>query len=244
MRSTWILGAVAAAGVTASIVLYVQKRALEDELAQRTAPSIVASNDPWNAQPSEGRDAPAARAPITLSRGSAFTGKTPELAPDKQESRLERRVRRRAEIAAFLGRGEGESADDYRARIVPLIVGGLAKPRADVEDQRRALEAKAGVTPEQHAKLDAAFQNTYDDLLEYTNHAIADGELTPYKTNVSGMLEYAGGLGTILDGAEGKIGTILTPSQQQTFSDSGFEWGEYLGVLAPWEHLDPPPPPH
>jgi hypothetical protein len=25
--------------------------------------------------------------------------------------------------------------------------------------------------------------------------------------------------------------------------DTGFEWGEYLGVSAPWEKLQPPPPP-
>jgi hypothetical protein len=25
-------------------------------------------------------------------------------------------------------------------------------------------------------------------------------------------------------------------------SDAGFEWGEYLGVKAPWEKLTPPPP--
>lgn len=245
MRSTWILGAVAAAGVTASIVLYVQKRGLEDELAER-APAAAA--DPWRgAAASSPGDAPSwtrPAAPITISRGSAFVGKTPELAPAKEETRLERRVRRRAEIAALLGRGDGESDADYRARIVPLITGGLARPRADVEDQRKQLEAKANVTPEQHAKLDAAFQDAYDDLLKYTNGAIADGELSPYKTNVAGMLDYAGGLGAILDGAQGKIGTILSSDQQRLFSDSGFEWAEYLGVLAPWERLDPPPPPH
>jgi hypothetical protein len=25
-------------------------------------------------------------------------------------------------------------------------------------------------------------------------------------------------------------------------ADAGFEWGEYLGVNAPWENLKPPPP--
>ena len=244
-RSSLVLGVVAAAGVTTSIVLYLQKRALEDELAQH-APAAA---DPWAAPVAARADAPGPagatpQAPITLSRGAAFVGKTPELPAPKEETRLERRVRRRAEIAALLGRQDGESADDYRARIVPLITGGLAKPRADVEDLRRQLEQKANVTPEQHAKLDAAFQDAYGELLKYTNGAIAEGELSPYKTNVAGMLDYAGGLGQILDGAEGKIGTILTPDQQRTFSDSGFEWAEYLGVLAPWERLDPPPPAH
>ena len=25
-------------------------------------------------------------------------------------------------------------------------------------------------------------------------------------------------------------------------SSAGFEWGEYLGTMAPWENLDAPPP--
>jgi hypothetical protein len=247
MRATWVLGAVAAAGLVTSIWLWRENRALEDELAARPAAAAAAA-DPWNApaatSAASSSDEPARavpRRPIEL--GRAFTGKLPELAPPPQESRLERRVRRRAEIAAFLGHSDGETAEQYRARIVPLITTGLAKPRADVEDQRKQLEAKAGVTPEQHAKLDAAFQDTYSDLLKYTNGAIADGELTPYKSNVAGMLQFAGGLGAILDGTETKIGGILTPDQQRTFDDSGFEWGEYLGVLAPWEQLEPPPPP-
>jgi hypothetical protein len=246
MRSTWVLGAVAAAGVVTSIWLWRENRALHDELAARSAPAA----DPWNAPAvaavatpaASDEDAPSApRRPIVP--GRAFVGKVPELPEAPQESRLERRVRRRAEIAAFLGRSDGETVEQYRARIVPLITTGLAKPRADVEDQRKQLEAKANVTPEQHAKLDAAFQDTYGDLLKYTNGAIADGELTPYKSNVAGMLQFAGGLGAILDGTETKIGGILTPDQQRTFDDSGFEWGEYLGVVAPWEQLEPPPPP-
>ena len=30
--------------------------------------------------------------------------------------------------------------------------------------------------------------------------------------------------------------------QIKAMSSSGFEWGEYLGVSAPWENLKPPPP--
>ena len=247
MRSTWLLGAVAVAGVTASIVLYVQKRALEDELDRR-APAVSASRaDPWSSPaitPADDAPSPVLARPRAPIEVSGAVGPRPELPAPAQESRLDRRVRRRAELAALLGRNDGESADDYKKRIVPLIATGLAKPRADVEDQRRQLEAKAGVTPEQHQKLDAAFQGVYDDLLKYTNGAIADGELTPYRSNVAGVLEYAGGLGAILDGAQGKIGAILTPDQQRTFDDSGFEWAEYLGVLAPWEQLDAPPPAH
>jgi hypothetical protein len=247
MRSTWVLGAVAAAGVAASIVLYVQKRALEDELEHRASAQVIAAKDapadPWAPVAPEA-DAPAFARPHAPIEVGGAVGPRPELAAPAQESRLDRRVRRRAELAALLGRNEGESADDYRKRIVPLITTGLARPRADVEDQRRALEAKAGVTPEQHQKLDTAFQGVYDDLLKYTNGAIADGELTPYRSNVAGVLEYAGGLGAILDGAQGKIGTILTPDQQRLFDDSGFEWAEYLGVLAPWEQLDAPPAAH
>ncbi len=244
-RREWLLGAVAAVGVTASVVLYLQKRDLEAELGARPPAAVAA--DPWRAAatPVETPDSapPGSHTPVPIERAAA-RGHQPELGPVHEESRLERRVRRRAELAAMLGRLDGESDKDYKARMVPLITAGLAKPRADVEDLRKQVEAKAGVTPEQHQKLDAAFGDVYDDALKYTNSAIADRELDPYKTNVAGMLDYAGGLGAILDGANGRIGQILTPDQQRVFTDSGFEWAEYLGTIAPWERLDAPPPPH
>jgi hypothetical protein len=58
------------------------------------------------------------------------------------------------------------------------------------------------------------------------------------------LLEYAGGLGTMLGEAQGQIGQVLSPDQVKTMSESGFEWAEYLGFEAPWEQLKPPPPPH
>ncbi|MGE3769012.1 MAG: hypothetical protein AB7L94_42565, partial [Kofleriaceae bacterium] len=92
-------------------------------------------------------------------------------------------------------------------------------------------------------KLDAAFEKVYADVLDYTNKAITDGQLSPYERNVAGWLDYAGGLGGMLTEANGQIGKILTPEQLKAMSSSGFEWGEYLGLSAPWEQLKPPPPP-
>ncbi len=242
-RSTWVSRGVALVGVSAAIALYLDNRALRAELEARPAPVAA---DPWRA-------AAPPPAPVALVReevpvpaaGSATRAATPPRLPEPAapESRLERRLRRQQEMAAMLGRLDGETAEQYRARMVPMITGVLTKPRQDIEQLRKDLEAKANVTPDQRAKLDAAFGEVYDDLLKYTNGAIADGQLTPYNSNVAGLLEYAGGLGTILDGANGRIGSILSPDQVKTITGSGFEWGEYLGVLAPWERLDAPPPP-
>ena len=143
----------------------------------------------------------------------------------------------------MFGRLDGETEDEYRSRIVPLIQAGLAIPRARVDELRRQVEAKAGVSEKQSRQLDQAFEQVYADALDYTNKAIADGVLSPYERNVSGWLEYAGGLGGILGDANGQIGQILTPQQIQAITQSGFEWGEYLGANAPWEQLQPPPPP-
>ena len=112
-----------------------------------------------------------------------------------------------------------------------------------IEEQRKVAQDKAHVTPEQSARLDKAFDKVYGDVLDFTNKAIADGQLSPYERNVSGWLEFAGGLGGILNDANGQIGKILEPGQMKAMYDAGFEWGEYLGLKAPWESLKAPPPP-
>ncbi|MCE9575821.1 MAG: hypothetical protein K8W52_21910, partial [Deltaproteobacteria bacterium] len=213
--------------------------------AELDARPATATADPWRAAaPPPPPVMPVREQVAQVAAGSARAAVPPRLPePAPAESRLERRLRRQQELAAMLGRLDGETAEQYRARIAPMITGVLTKPRQDIEQLRKDIEAKANVTPDQRAKLDAAFGEVYDDLLKYTNGAIADGQLTPYASNVSGLLEYAGGLGTILDGANGRIGQILSPEQVKTITGSGFEWGEYLGVLAPWERLDAPPPP-
>jgi hypothetical protein len=155
---------------------------------------------------------------------------------------MDRRARRTDELAQMFGRLDGESEDDYKARILPLITTGLALPRMRAEEQRKVAQDKAHVTAEQSARLDKAFDKVYGDVVDFTNKAITDGQLSPYERNVAGWLEYAGGLGGILTDANGQIGKILDPSQVRTMSDAGFEWGEYLGLKAPWEQLRPPPP--
>jgi len=243
-RAAWIFAVTSAIAAALAIWLYLDNRDLREQLAAKpavaTAPAPASTDkgaaarsaDPWN-EP-------------TRSAGSAKgtgSGPVPTLPPDKEESRFEKRQRRQAEFAAQFGRLDGETEDEYRARIAPLIATGLALPRMKMDEARKEMEEKAGVTPEQSKKLDAAFEQTYAQALDYTNKAIADGTLSPYERNVSGWLEFAGGLGGILNDANSQIGTILSPSQMKTISTSGFEWGEYLGAKAPWEKLNPPPAP-
>jgi hypothetical protein len=237
-RATRVFGTISIIAVGASVWLYLENRSLRSELAARpapvveTAPKVAARTaDPW-IEPSRG---------TASSKPSAAT--PPSLPADKQESRMERRARRQAEFAAMFGRIDGETEDEYRARIVPLIKAGLLIPRERVAEMRKEAEDKAHVTPEQSKKLDRAIDKVYDDVLDYTNKAITDGQLSPYERNVAGWLEYAGGLGGLLNDAQGQFGKVLSPDQVKAMSDAGFEWGEYLGAQAPWEKLKPPPPP-
>ncbi len=235
-RATWFFAGTTALGIATSAWLYAQNRSLAERpealvtTAQPTAPIPVTGHDPWLDRP---REATIPQRPGTL----------PALPEQPSDTRLERRVRRTEELAAMFGRGEDETPEQYKARVMPLIKAGLVAQRSKVEEMRKEAEAKAHVTPEQSKALDHAFEKTYGDVLDYANKAIADGTLSPYERNVTGWLEVAGGLGTMLGDANQSIGKILQPDQMSALSAAGFEWGEYLGSMAPWENLDAPPPP-
>jgi hypothetical protein len=241
-RATWLLGATTLAGASLALWLYLDNRALRAALADHPpAPAAAAVAAP----PVAARSVEPARPPRGVTAvAHAAAGLAPELPapPSETENRMDRRARRTEEVAAILGRLDGESEADYKARMVPMISATLMVPRIKVEEQRKLAQDKAHVTPEQSARLDQAFDKVYGDVLDFTNKAITDGQLSPYERNVSGWLEYAGGLGGILNDANAQIGKILDPSQVRAMSDAGFEWGEYLGVKAPWEKLTAPPP--
>jgi len=242
-RATWLLGATSVAGVALSLWLYFDNRSLRAELASwPSAQATQATATGPGAAPQVPADpvARALRAAMPLAHATATPA--PALPEPPKETRMDRRARRTEEFATMFGRLDGETEDDYKARILPMIQAGLLIPRTQVEEQRKIAQDKAHVTPEQSARLDKAFDKVYSDVLDFTNKAIADGQLSPYERNVSGWLEFAGGLGGILNEANGQIGKILEPSQVRTMYDAGFEWGEYLGLKAPWEQLKPPPP--
>lgn len=242
-RPTWIFAGTSVLATALAAWLFLENRDLREQLATKPAPVAAGSADKVATAPAGdtwANPGPPKPAPSGTGTGS---GPVPQLDPAKEETRLERRQRRQMEFAAQFGRLDGETEEEYRARIAPLIATGLAIPRMRLDEQRKEIEEKAGVTPEQSKKLDAAFEQTYQQALDFTNKAIADGILSPYERNVSGWLEYAGGLGGILNDANTSIGQILTPAQQKAIAGTGFEWGEYLGAKAPWENLNPPPPP-
>ncbi|HET7504434.1 MAG TPA: hypothetical protein VFK02_25605 [Kofleriaceae bacterium] len=241
-RATWLLGATSIAGVALSLWLYADNRALRGELAERHPPGAATPAASIAARTAEAT-APPARAAMRAAPVALGATPPPALPEVPTESRMDRRARRTDEIAQLLGRLPGESEDDYRSRVQPLITTGLAVPRMRADEQRRVAQDKAHVSPEQSARLDKTFDKIYGDVLDFTNKAVADGQLSPYERNVSGWLEYAGGLGAILNDANGQIAKILEPGQVKAMYDAGFEWGEYLGLKAPWEQLKPPPPP-
>jgi hypothetical protein len=242
-RATWLLGATSLVGVSLSLWLYLDNRSLRAELADRTPAAKPAVAAAARTEPTPNRSSPPAPRSASVAPPAGAVTPPPQLPDAPRETRLDRRARRTEEFAAQFGRLDGETEDEYRARILPLVSAGLTVPRMRAEEMRRVAQEKARVTPEQSAKLDKAFDKIYSDVLDYTNKAVADGQLSPYERNVSGWLEYAGGLGGILTDANGQIGKILQPSQMRTMYESGFEWGEYLGLKAPWEQLNPPPPP-
>ncbi len=219
------------------IWLYVDNRALHRDLDERP-PKVGESLAQKNEAASLESDAPRPIRVAAIQSRSA-----PALPPVHLESWLERSNRRTGEIAALLGRADGESDDAYRARMKPLVAAALAVPRARTESMRKDAEVSAHVTPDQSRQIDAAMSKVYDSAIDYANQAIGSGLLSPYEHNVGGWLEAAGGLGAILNTGQSQLGQILSEDQLKAMSSAGFDWGEYIGLQAPWESLKPPPAP-
>ena len=241
-RTNLVLGGVSVISLALAGWMYLEKRGLEDDLSSsRKEVAVVeeklrVANDPWSAGSIEARSAQIKPPEATVAGG-------PALDQPKKETVLERRIRMTEMMTAMFGRQPGETDQEYKDRVMPMVSGALEKGRGYAKNRRQSAEAAAGVTAEQSAKIDAEIQKTYADVIDYANTAIADGQVSPYSRNVSGLLQFAGGLGSILNDAESRFGKILSPAQIKAMYDHGFEWGEYLGFNAPWETLNPPPPP-
>jgi hypothetical protein len=238
------MAAVAIAASASSVWLFLDNRKLRQQVqsAALADKSAVQAVDPWagvKASPSPEPDTKAS----STTRSAAISAPPPPTLPEvPTESRLERRNRRTNEFAAMFGRLDDETEEQYKARVMPLVQIGLDKVRKQAKKTKDEAFAKAGISDAQSAQLDKAFEKTYADVIDYTNGAIADGQLSPYERNVSGWLEFAGGLGGMLNESQTRAGKILSPEQMKALSASGFEWGEYLGANAPWESLRAPPP--
>lgn len=247
-RAGWALAGGLALAIGVAGWLYRDNRALRGQLtalrASEPAPPAAAPADQLPTLEQDAREG-AETARTLLRSFAAVTGRDrPEVeVPDRPKTRQERRLRFQERLEAYLGRRPGETEQQYRDRVVPLMEMALARPREEVAEARRAAEAEAGVTDEQRAELDGVVADAQAELLALTNGAIQSGELTPYERNWAGMLNYAGGLGTVLGSTEQRIDEILSAEQRRAMAERGFEWGELIGVTAPWETLDPPPGP-
>jgi hypothetical protein len=241
-RATYVLAGTTLIGLLTAVWLWLENRELRDEVADQTAKTVAAGapaqRDPWLDSNKPDGDRGPRSGTITTT-----TTPPPSLPERKSENRNDRRARRNAELSALFGRLEGETEEEWKSRIWPLVDGRLSKLRDRTTEMRKVAEEQAGVTKDQSVALDRIFDKTYTEVVDFANDAIADGRLSPYKRDVGNWLELAGGFGTMLNGVQGQIGKVLSPTQLKAMYDSGFEWSEYIGVNAPWEKLRAPPPP-
>jgi hypothetical protein len=243
--STIALGAAALLSTTTSLFLYQENASLRAEKGVVAVP--LSEEEPPQSCPEAKtvvvtKEVPVSPTPAApASEPTSGPGERRGFSSTFQEM-VERRNKRQERIASFLGRLPGESEEDYKARMSPLVAMGLATPRKLLEEGREIAFDAANVDKEQRASLDSIMSSAYDEALDLANRSITSGELSPYERNPSSMLHLAGSMGAVLDETMDKINKVLTPEQQRQIAESGFDWAEYLAVSAPWETLSAPPP--
>jgi hypothetical protein len=235
------------------VLLWQDNRSLKARVAELQArPVVTAAEVPASASET-GRDEAtlrgARKGPQQLfgAFGRAFRQPAPEAAPTddgnkEKPSFAERRERRQQAVKELLGRRPGETEDEYRARVAPLVEGMLSFPRARVEEARAEFEQAAQLSEAQSAAFDQAMKDTYGELVAHANAAVAGGDLTPYRRNTLGILGFVGGTAGIADGFATRLQSIFTPDQLALMDATGFDVLEYLAITTPWETVNPPPP--
>ena len=213
----------------------ISERAAADRTSAEEAPRTDDDSDRDRPRGSLGALGALGRA---LSRAEA-TAPGPDAAPDDPQARRERRQNKLREV---FGRREGETDDQYKARVGPVVAAALMVPRSRIEESYKDALAAAEVTGEQQAALDKALADTRAEIAAAANQAIESGDLTPYRRNSRGILTFVGGTVAIMDGLDARLRDTLSADQLTALGDSGFDMIEYVGLTVPWETLNPPPP--
>ena len=245
-----LLAGLSVALLATSLWLWRDNRRLREALAVRPAAATMATAETTpeiaSAGSGEGperprRDSPRGGARLLGMVARLMTGPPP--ADDTQRPTEEsRRDRRQQLLRSTLGRADGETDEQYRARVVPLMSTMLSRPRQRVEDQRAEFETAAELTPEQRTGFDQALADARNELVGLASKAVTAGELTPYRRNSLGLLNFVGGAAAIVDGFDGRFRQLLGPEQVGLLEATGFDVIEYLGFTTPWETVTPPPP--
>lgn len=248
-----VLAIVAAASLAAAGWFFVENRRLDAELveARRAPPPRPAAASP-EAEPEDVTAAaePARRGEKGAAKLLGFVAKTltsppaPATNDANQPPDFERgRERRQQRLRDLLGRAPTETEEQYRARVAPLVATALFRPRQRVEDKRKEFETAAELTPEQRGELDGAISDARAELVALASKSVTAGDLTPYRRNSLGLLNFVGGAAGVADGFDAHVRRILASEQQGLLEDTGFDLIEYLGFTTPWETVTPPPPP-
>src|SRR5688572_11182822 len=145
-----VLALVCAASLGLSAWLFVENRRLRGLIEDQPArpPAAVAAAEPEEDAAGEVAAAPPAGDAKKGGRAAAllgFVAKTLSSPPPAAESSPPadfdaRRDRRQQRMRDLLGRAAGETEEQYRARVAPLVATVLFRPRQRMEDKRREFE--------------------------------------------------------------------------------------------------------
>jgi hypothetical protein len=218
--------AVAIALAVACALLWLRGRGPRDKSSKRASAGHASGKDSATSPSPAGRD-PRERNAWGADAG-AVEGSSVELPEDLSSA---------AWPVAFLVPHDGETAIEYRDRVLPVVQTAVAPHRRRVARLRDEFFDAARLDEEQREELHAAVNDAADAIKNRILEGIATREILPPYIRPAAVVAFVRDILDLADRAYQRFRSKLTDEQLAMLADSNFDVADYLLFSVTWEDL-------